>query len=527
MHTCTSHEQEALRLETLRRYDILDTPPEAGFDELTMLASEICETPAAAMTLMDADRLWCKSRLHIESVQISRDVAIGRYVLANGSLLAVEDLRKDDRFTNNPLVIGAAALRFYAGAPLLTSEGLCIGALCVMDIVPRVLSQRQQRALTRLANQVMRLLEARVQSRTLERQTCVRQNAVQALASNERFLQTLLDALPVGVHAKRLTSDTHLGRNSTDDAGGVDRDARDARAVHSGHGNRAARDGSDERAGHAGSAARAVEMLIWNRAAESMLGFDGAAVEPGTGLAELPAEIAALQTTQDRALIARRGPVSSPPCPVLHADGRFRMLRMSSVPLFDENGELAYAIGITEDVTELKEAELEARRASRIDSLTRLPNRAQFFEVLEAAVARGRRLDSGLAIVFIDIDQFHRLNEAVGNVEGDRVLLALAGRLKQVVRGTDTVARLAGDEFMVVLEGLHAPAEAEMIAQKILATLELPVVIREANSTLHFSAGIAYDGTHAHSAAALIGYADELLYVAKSAGGNTFRMTVC
>lgn len=518
MQTCISHEQETLRLEALRRYDILDTPPEAGFDELTMLAADICEVPVAAMTLMDGNRLWFKSRFHIDAVEVPWNVVLCRHVVETAAPITIDDLRKDQRFKDNPVVVGAPGLRFYAGAPLLTAERLCLGTLCVMDLVPRVLSQRQQRALTSLANQVMRLLDARVHSRTPARHTCVRLNAAQALASNERFLQTLLDALPVGVHAKRLTPDTHTERDGTTGAGQLSHDR------YSGQDHHLVR---AEHAEHASGAVRAADMLLWNRAAESMLGFDGTAGETGAATTQFPPEIAALQIAQDRALIECRAPVSSPPCPVRRADGNLRMLRMSSVPLFDENGELAYAICITEDVTALNEAELEVRRASRTDSLTRLPNRMQFFEVLVAAVARSRRLDSGLAIVFIDVDQFHSLNEAVGKAEGDQVLRMLANRLKRVVRSTDTVARLAGDEFMVVLEGLRAPAEAEMIAQKILACLTEPIAVGDATFSLQFSAGIAYDRTHAYAPAALIGYADELLYVAKSAGGNTFRMTVC
>lgn len=484
MHSSCLLEREASRLTAVHRYGILDSPAEAQFDDLTLMAAEICATPIGLITLVDSDRIWFKSRVGIEGdvVESAGSVSFCRHAILGDALFEVQDVHQDPRFSSSPLVNGNPGIRFYAGAPLVTSDGYRLGTLCVMDHVPRVMTELQRRALTGLSRQVMRQIEARMQARELSRESREHRVTVQALHQNTRFLHTVINALPVGVYAKRLTGQA-----------------------------------SDRRAGR----------MVWNRAAEHLFGLEASVVATSTGYAGFLSQIAAVQVAHERMLLAHRKPVSAPAYPIRHTDGTIRMLRMSSVPVLDDVGEVAYAVGIAEDVTELKEAELKAARASRVDNLTRLPNRAQFFDLLEGALARSRRSGYAIAVIFIDIDGFHTINDSLGPAKGDQVLLAFAGRLKQATRATDMVARLAGDEFVVVLEGLHAPAEAELVAQKILSAVTGSQMLDTDDLTLNFSAGIAYDSTHAHSAAELIGYADELLYVAKSAGGNTVRMTIC
>ena len=166
-------------------------------------------------------------------------------------------------------------------------------------------------------------------------------------------------------------------------------------------------------------------------------------------------------------------------------------------------------------------------QGARVDVLTGLPNRAQFFETLTTAIARGKRHATGIAVVFLDIDRFLLINSSLGPETGDRALQEFALRIKQGVRGTDTVARLAGDEFAIILEDLHVPEEADHVGHKILASLAQPWLVDGQALHMTVSAGVAYDDSHAHSPASLIGFADELLYVAKSAGGNTLRIAAC
>ena len=159
----TDSDGERLRLAALKEFHILDTLPEQEFDDITLLASQICETPIAAVSLIDEDRQWFKSRVGIETSETSRDVAFCSHAIESDELFVVADATADRRFSANPLVTGEPHIRFYAGAPLTTSDGSKIGTLCVIDRKPRALSDSQARALSALARSVMSLIEARSQ----------------------------------------------------------------------------------------------------------------------------------------------------------------------------------------------------------------------------------------------------------------------------------------------------------------------------------------------------------------------------
>ncbi|AKU50763.1 sensor histidine kinase [Xanthomonas arboricola] len=152
---------EALRLQALRSYGILDTPREAAFEDITRLASIICQTPIALISLVDAERQWFKSELGMGERETPLFKSMCAHALLDSDVLVVPDTREDIRFARNPLVTGEAPLHFYAGAVLKTSEGLPLGTVCVLDRQPRQLSAEQVDALRALARQTMAQLELR------------------------------------------------------------------------------------------------------------------------------------------------------------------------------------------------------------------------------------------------------------------------------------------------------------------------------------------------------------------------------
>jgi anti-sigma regulatory factor (Ser/Thr protein kinase) len=152
---------EAERLKALRQYRILDTDPEQAFDDLTLIASQICGVPIALISLVDEDRQWFKSRVGIEVRETSRSVSFCAHAILQQGIFTIADASKDARFCDNPFVQGDPHIRFYAGAPITTQDGYALGTLCVIDYVPRELTDEQKNALRALQRQVAAQLELR------------------------------------------------------------------------------------------------------------------------------------------------------------------------------------------------------------------------------------------------------------------------------------------------------------------------------------------------------------------------------
>ena len=160
---------EEQRLNALKSYQILDTLPEDDYDSITRLAALICNTPIAFINIIDSDRSFLKSTLGVPNADSPRDYSFCAHALNNpGQLMIIHDLRKDERFADNPYVINKPNIIFYAGMPLVTSEGLPLGTLCVADIEPNDLNEEQQLALISLSKQVMHLMELRKKNRLLQ-----------------------------------------------------------------------------------------------------------------------------------------------------------------------------------------------------------------------------------------------------------------------------------------------------------------------------------------------------------------------
>ncbi len=168
------HPNEAARLRALRQYAVLDTLEERAFDDITMLASLICETPIALISLVDSERQWFKSRVGLQARETPRELAFCAHaILAPNDVLVVNDAELDERFGDNPLVTGDPRIRFYAGAPLVAPAGEPLGTVCVIDRRPRELSSEMIEALRALSRQVVAQLElgrivGELQSATME-----------------------------------------------------------------------------------------------------------------------------------------------------------------------------------------------------------------------------------------------------------------------------------------------------------------------------------------------------------------------
>lgn len=337
---------EIKRLKVLCQYQILDTVPETHFDDLTRLAAYICQTPIAAISLVDAKRQWFKSKMGFIATEEPRDITFCAYAIRQAELLVVPDTLADERFATNPFVIGDARIRFYAGAPLITPNGFTLGTLCVLDHVPRELSCEQIQFLQVLADQVVAQLELR------------------------RNLKDLKQSIIKG-----------------------------------------------------------------------------------------------------------------------------------------------------------QKSEAKLRHHVFHDALTGLPNRALFMERLKSAILRAQWYKDYLfAVLFIDLDRFKVVNDSLGHMVGDQLLIATAHRLRACLRPEDMVARLGGDEFVILLKNIKSISDATDVADRLQAKLALPFNLSGQEVFTSISAGIALSTTGYHQPEDLLRDADTAMYRAKVLGKARYEI---
>lgn len=190
---------ESERLAALLDYDILDTPEESAFDDLTRLVAEICAVPIALITLIDLDRQWFKSRVGVDLKETPRNVSFCGYTLLQADLFVVEDATADPRFADNPLVCGDLKIRFYAGMPLITPGGHAVGTLCALDREPRTLSPEQAQTIRILSHQALTQLELRHKLAVLNRTLAEQKKSEEALRKAEAKYRSIFENVVEGI----------------------------------------------------------------------------------------------------------------------------------------------------------------------------------------------------------------------------------------------------------------------------------------------------------------------------------------
>jgi GAF domain-containing protein len=190
--TIQKPENESARVEALKRYDILDTPPDGSFDNITNLAAKLFNMPIAIVSLVDEDRIWFKSTYGLDARQIDRLPGLCASAILSDEVYIVENAIEDPRTLANPLVAGELGLRFYGAAPLITKDGYRLGTLCVIDKKQRYLTVPQKAILEHMASIVMDEIELRLAARQL-------------CANTSNHLKEMMEAIDgVSLHAKNL-----------------------------------------------------------------------------------------------------------------------------------------------------------------------------------------------------------------------------------------------------------------------------------------------------------------------------------
>lgn len=318
------------RLQALQACRLLDTPPEPAFDDLARIASQLCGTPIALVSLVDQDRQWFKSRIGLDATETPREQAFCAHAILQHEVLVVPDATMDARFRDNPLVTGGPGIRFYAGAPLEVADGRRIGTLCVIDTVAHELGAAQREALAALARQVVAQIELRLHVSELQA-AHERQNLFERQL--QRFnaeMKALVDHRTVELKAERDRAELYF-----DIAGNMmvvaDNDGRIVRA---------------------------------NRMAAEVLGRPGSSLPgrdwfelcfPENERADARAFFAQLVSGERDAARRFRGHV-------LTADGQLRVVSWHTTRLHDEQGVTTGLLGVGEDITARLQAEEHLQR---------------------------------------------------------------------------------------------------------------------------------------------------------------------
>ncbi|MDT8376123.1 MAG: GGDEF domain-containing protein [Mariprofundaceae bacterium] len=204
------------------------------------------------------------------------------------------------------------------------------------------------------------------------------------------------------------------------------------------------------------------------------------------------------------------------------ADGRTIRVSSSRLPLHNAKNEMVGLLGIYKDITEQKQAEEKIRQMAYHDHLTGLPNRALFYDRLQQALAHAHRNRKPVALLILDLDHFKPINDELGHEYGDRALVEVAGRLLQCVRATDSVARIGGDEFAIILVDVDSEKAACKTAEKVIAAIGQPLMLKSSRYALGASIGICMALPDENDMEGMVSRADSAMYLAKESGKNRY-----
>ena len=421
----TIPENENARLAALASYQILDTLPEQSYDDLTRLASSICGAPMALISLIDQDRQWIKSRVGVDVTETPRSVAFCAHtILHPQEMLIVPDARQDPRFADNPFVQGEPHVRFYAGAPLVTSAGHALGSLCVVDHTPRNLTPQQQEDLQALARQVMVQLELRrtlVERKLAEEELRLSEIRYRTLFESNPYPMWIYDRVTLEFLAVNDAAVNHYGYSRDEFLGMTLKDIRppeeipvllasiskprrangkqgilrhrkkdgtvmemeitshdlssEARPVRLTLANdvtaRLAAEKQISFQAHllneVGQAVIATDtqgtVIYWNRYAETLYGW---AAQEALGQKINTLTVPEIAVAQAEQIIAqlRRGERWSGEFTVQHRNGTTFPAAVTNTPIYDEAGAMIGIIGISQDITQRKKAEATLLKAN-------------------------------------------------------------------------------------------------------------------------------------------------------------------
>jgi diguanylate cyclase (GGDEF)-like protein len=438
--------------ELMAALDLLDQGPGEELDAVVRVAAAVTGLSFGTVNLLDRTVQHQLSCHGFTGAPSPREESLCDLVLRDEPRVrAFRDLSVEPGLRYNPWVDGRRGqVRAYATAPLQL-DGTTLGTLCVFDVEAHDVTDEQTARLADLATVVVGIFRRRQQSQRLaalaaesEAARAESEVAHADLARSEAFVRALLEAIPVGVVASdadgRVTTFNRLGREWH---GVADRDLP-----------------ADLRIGDLPGI------------------FD--LVDP----AGLP--VCADELALQRALT--EGVTQEAELTIAHPGQPVRVITSSGTPVHDGEGRLLGAVVALSDVSAQRELEAALRTAALHDPLTGLPNRSLLVDRLEQALRSGQREPVDLAVLYCDLDGFKLVNDVAGHAVGDAVLVEAAQRLRAVVRPADTVARIGGDEFVVLCPGLGSAQVAERVAARVIEAFATPMA---SDGDAHYRVGVS------------------------------------
>ena len=459
---------EPARLSALFATGLLDSEPEALFDNITGLASTILGTPISLVSLVDADRQWFKSAVGLAVRQTPREQAFCAHaILRPDQPFIVEDTFTDQRFATNPLVTGAPHIRFYAGIPLVTQDGHALGTLCVIDQEPRQLSPEQLHSLRSLGTLAAHLIDVRLHERQSQaaRIEPVRKPArLKALDAFEAmFAQGVVGAV-------------------VSDADGVVTRTNDAFA-------------------------RLVGVPVKQLVSRQLHEFTDPA---DRGLFD------ELHATMKRDGVEAHMQFQTR---LVNTSSAVVHVSMSSSCVIDDRTNTPLVVTLVHDVTDHVVVNNELTYRATHDALTGLANRNLFNQHLQQSLDRLGIEAGQLALMFLDLDEFKLINDHYGHRVGDAVLQEVAARVASALGPRDVVARFGGDEFTVLCH-VADQQHALVVAATLAKALEAPILVEGGLVNASMSIGIGVTSAPGTKPGELLRQADVAMYQAKAHGNG-------
>jgi diguanylate cyclase (GGDEF)-like protein/PAS domain S-box-containing protein len=440
------------------KYNILDTEPEVIFESMVQLASYICKTPIAAISLVDENRQWFKAIVGIDAKETPRDVAFCAHAILQDEPMVVPNALLDERFHNNPLVTGGPEICFYAGVPLVTPSGLHLGTLCVIDTEAREIAQEQLDAVKILADSVMAHLDLRL---------------------SHKEIRKYVDELQLSATIFEKASENIV----VTDQNNFFITANPAFTETTGYSLEEIK-GFTPKILSSGMQSKEFYAKMWNDL-NSLGHWDGE-------------------------LWNKR------------KNGEIYAEWLSIKVLYNEDGSIRMYLGIFSDITEKKQADETIWKQANYDLLTSLPNRRLFSDRLEHEIKIAHRTNKSLALLFIDLDYFKQVNDTLGHEMGDILLVKVSERINESIRESDTVARMGGDEFTAILPQINSPEDAVRVVKIIIEKLTQPFDLNGTSITISASIGVAIYPKDAKNSKELLQNADRAMYDAKKQGRSRF-----